>query len=276
MSKIVPQLLSSDSVFSKDASYYIHKSMIGDAYPLHRHEFFEIDLLLTGKATSQINDCTYELSVGDIIFLSPADHHSYLLKEDADDVLSVLNIAFPINLIYSGSLAHIPFDSSISHLNDAEFLSAKYICDIALEHYENKAPHCDLFIKTCIEWLFLCIEQHMLTESHGDERNNIDFAPALAYIHANFADVNLRRDSVAKIMNMSPTHFSKCFHRIVGISFQNYLLNLRLNYANGVLKTTNLSVSQVALSSGFSSDCYFSKMYKQRFGMAPGKAKRPG
>ena len=108
MSKIVPQLLSSDSVFSKDASYYIHKSMIRDAYPLHRHEFFEIDLLLTGKATSQINDCTYELSVGDIIFLSPADHHSYLLKEDADDVLSVLNIAFPINLIYSGSLAHIP------------------------------------------------------------------------------------------------------------------------------------------------------------------------
>lgn len=272
MNKTAPKLLSSDSVFSKDVSYYMHKSVIRENFPLHRHEFFEIDLVLTGKAKSQINNCVYDLSVGDIVFLSPADHHSYTLDDTTE--LSFFNIVFPISLIYSSTLIHVPFGANLFHLSDAEFLSIKHICDVALERCDEKAPHSDRFIKTCIEWIFLCIEEHMLNKLHSDDQNSVDFAPALAYIHANFANINLRRTDVAKIMNMSPTHFSKCFHRVIGISFQNYLLNLRLNYANSVLKTTNLSVSQVALSSGFSSDCYFSKMFKQRFGIAPGKSKR--
>lgn len=272
MENLTPQLLNSNTVFSKESSYYIHKSVLSYDFPLHRHEFFEIDLILTGKAQSRINDQSFNLKAGDIVFLSPSDHHDYTCMGDA--AFTVLNIAFPINLIYSGQLTHVPFDSVISHLNHDEFLSAKYICNIAIERYEKKAIHSDYFIKTCIEWIFLCIEHNILNEKRKIDRNSINFAPALAYIHENFSNINLRRNDVAKIMNMSPTHFSKSFHQFVGTSFQNYLLNLRLNYANGMLKTTNMSVLQIALSSGFSSDCYFSKIFKSRFGVAPGQIKK--
>lgn len=272
MNKITPRFLDCNSIFSKGTSYFIQKSVVKHETSLHQHEFFEFDIIISGQAQSMINNREYKLVVGDMVFLSPSDHHSYC--STGSETLTLLNIVFPVNLIYSAELIHVPFDSAVSHLSEKELMSIKAIGDIALERFENKDPLCDQYIKACIEWIFLCITSSSPDTLSDRSNSKNEFAPALAYIHENFSNINLRRADVAKIMNMSPTHFSKCFHSAVGIPFQNYLLNLRLNYANCMLKTTDLSLSQIAASSGFSSDCYFSKMYKSRFGIAPGKTKR--
>ncbi len=263
--------IKSESVFSSEASFYIHLSNIPETFEMHHHSFFELDFIIDGSGISNINTEYHSIEKGDIIFLKPTDYHEY--KADEGKPLKIINIAFPIALIYSKVLTFVPMNCIKLHLNDTEFYSCLHMAEVAIQKYSEQIPDADLFIKFCVEWIFLCMTHSTKKSSEREEGKDCDFTLALAFIHSHFTNMNLRRDDVAQVMYMSATYFSKCFHKVIGIPFQEYLLNLRLNYANGLLKTTQMTILEVALSSGFSSDSYFSKMYKKRFGIAPGKAR---
>ncbi len=53
------------------------------------------------------------------------------------------------------------------------------------------------------------------------------------------------------------------------MTFKQYLISLRLNYAENMLKSGEYSVSEVALQCGFSDIFYFSKLFKEKKGFRP-------
>lgn len=272
-SKSVPNLIHSESVFSMDNPFYIHRSVISSTLELHRHDFFEIDLIISGSGDSNINGESYLLSKGDIVFLSPSDHHNYVLEDNCS--LKFINIAFPMGLISPRAMSVMPADVKVIHLSEKDYDCIKGVCDFMADKYDDKDANCPLLMKASIEWLlvFMSFVLELQQTNSGVDR---DFSQVIVYINNNFSQEELSRASVAATMHMSPTHFSKKFHKTVGISFQEYLLNTRLNYANGMLKMTDMTVSEIAGMSGFGSESYFSKIFKKRFGISPGKVRRTG
>ncbi len=269
--KPAPNMIHSASVFSLDNPYYIHKSVLSETFELHRHDFFEIDIMISGEGISCINGENYKLSEGDIVFLSPSDHHSYIIEENQK--LEFMNIAFSLGLLSPQAMSVMSSDTKVVHLTGKDYECVKKLCEFLVEKYDNNPAECALMMKTSIEWLFVFLS--FITEQHQKSSNSMsNFSKVLLYINDHFSEEDLNRATVASIMYMSPTHFSKKFHKLVGIPFQDYLLNTRLNYANGMLKMTNMTVSQVAHLSGFGSDSYFSKVFKKRFGVTPGKVRK--
>jgi len=78
--------------------------------------------------------------------------------------------------------------------------------------------------------------------------------------------------SIAKIADMigiDRSYLYKLFIEKYNISPKEYLLTKRIEKAKELLRNTDLSVSQVAYSVGFSDYCHFSKIFKQKEGTTP-------
>jgi AraC-like DNA-binding protein len=76
-------------------------------------------------------------------------------------------------------------------------------------------------------------------------------------------------EEVAKSCGMSKSHFSRSFKSILGIAFQEYLSQQRIEKALTLLKNSDLAITEVALSSGFPEISNFSTTFQRHIGMRP-------
>ena len=67
----------------------------------------------------------------------------------------------------------------------------------------------------------------------------------------------------------SATYLGKLFHKSVGISFSNYLLNSRINYAKILLMNSELSISEIAEKLGYYDTAHFVNQFKKIVGSTP-------
>ena len=74
---------------------------------------------------------------------------------------------------------------------------------------------------------------------------------------------------LAQLTNMSLSSFKRRFKALYGIAPLQYILGKRLEKAKELLLISDLSIGDVAYSSGFSSLHHFSKKFKETYGAAP-------
>ena len=98
----------------------------------------------------------------------------------------------------------------------------------------------------------------------SDER----IAPALRLMHREPARA-WQLSELAKEVAMSRTSFATRFKSIAGIPPLTYLQNLRMRHAEHGLREGSVSVSELGLSLGYSSESAFSNAFKRSTGMAP-------
>lgn len=91
---------------------------------------------------------------------------------------------------------------------------------------------------------------------------------AVAYITTNF-EQNLTITEVAHRHGLSPSHFAKEFKRTVGKSFKDYLISVRMDHAEILLRSTSLTVSDIASKCGYPSYSHFISSYKNQKGITP-------
>jgi AraC-like DNA-binding protein len=95
-------------------------------------------------------------------------------------------------------------------------------------------------------------------------RQLLDQTPVAGLLQLDFAEL------VSK-MRCSPRHVSRLFTELVGVSFREKQVELRLARARELLATTESKVAEVAMESGYPSTSLFSAMFKQRFGVSPAR-----
>lgn len=97
----------------------------------------------------------------------------------------------------------------------------------------------------------------------------------IQYIEANLTK-NISLAEVAEISFFSAYHFHRIFTAIMGETVNDYIVRRRLEKAiNLLIFKEKLSVTQVALDSGFSSSANFSKAVKLHFGFSPSAIRNP-
>jgi AraC-like DNA-binding protein len=88
-----------------------------------------------------------------------------------------------------------------------------------------------------------------------------------------FINDNYRTDiclgAVAGEAGMSPSHFSRIFKKVMGLSYQEYLNSCRVTKAKTLLRTSPQSVTKIAISLGFSDPTGFGRIFKKLTGQTP-------
>lgn len=101
--------------------------------------------------------------------------------------------------------------------------------------------------------------------------------PGLAHRISEYIDSrlseNISLDAMAETAGLSVFHFARAFRQTFGTPPHSYLLHRRIEWAQRLVQQTELSLSEIALSTGFSDQSHFARHFRRLTGMTPGAAR---
>ena len=95
----------------------------------------------------------------------------------------------------------------------------------------------------------------------------VECAKEFIRIHYNDEDISL--NTTAARVNVSPNHFSRIFSQETGITFVEYLTDIRIERAKELLRATNIRISDVGYEVGYKDSHYFYYLFKKMEGCTP-------
>lgn len=84
-----------------------------------------------------------------------------------------------------------------------------------------------------------------------------------------FSNKDISLKTLAAQLNMHPSYLGNIFHQQTGYYFNDYLNEERLKYAAGLMIDTPLKMKEIVDKSGFSSQAYFNRIFKRKYGTSP-------
>ena len=113
------------------------------------------------------------------------------------------------------------------------------------------------------------VEQECLAESSAVARpRNETIEQVCAYLAANYRQ-KFSLTEVAARFYLSPYYLSRLFRRVTGQSIVDYLNNRRIEAAQKLLETTELSISAIAEQTGFASAAHFRRVFREVMDISP-------
>ena len=88
-------------------------------------------------------------------------------------------------------------------------------------------------------------------------------------VESNIANENFTVDDICKEIGISRVQLYKKVKAVLGYNVNDYILNVRMQKAKYLLLNEDLSISEISFKVGFSSQAYFSTVFKSKFGMTP-------
>ncbi len=237
---------------------------LGDGAVPHWHDYFEFEIILSGKAEHIYNGEKYIVQRGSAYLLSYCDFHSLKALGDLD----MINIRFDENLVNLDLIRYITLKPNRLIYNFGE----NETCDIlkSIGTVENEISNPDIFGNVVISGILsnLIISLLRLTSGENSQSVSMLIQRATAYINTHFRDeVSLSR--LAAYLSVSANYLGTLFKKHLGTSFNDYLNNVRLKYACRLLASSDLSVKETAYASGFGSTEYFSYVFKKKINVSP-------
>jgi AraC family transcriptional regulator len=96
---------------------------------------------------------------------------------------------------------------------------------------------------------------------------------AKTYIETNLSS-KIKSKELAKLVDLSPAHFSRVFRDTFGDSPHRYVMRRRLERAQGLILTTNIPLLQIALECGLADQAHLNRLFDRFVGESPGAWRR--
>ena len=161
-----------------------------------------------------------------------------------------------LNFSFEGDHEHIIFSCRNDH---ARFM---YHMNGLLTEMEEKKPNYELVCQDMLEILIVNLirRAHFDFESVSSVKSSRECIKLKQYIEMNYPqDITL--DTLAEVSHLNKYYMVHAFTRQFGCSPINYLCEVRIKASKELLATTDYSITEVAQSSGFSSQSYFAQCF---------------
>lgn len=132
----------------------------------------------------------------------------------------------------------------------------------------------DLQASRMVDVCYKILENIVEARSSGEKEQDRKYfgkyiEDALNYINENLADESLSIISAATHVYLNPVYFGRVFKNSMGVSFKQYLMQQRIDFAKQLLQDGEDSISLICEKIGISNLSYFSQVFKQYTGYMP-------
>ena len=114
------------------------------------------------------------------------------------------------------------------------------------------------------------VAEQEIAESHLEDRDKQFLKQLHAIIQQNLSDSEFSVEDIGKQIGLSRVQLYRKVKAMTGSSVVDLLRKARLAKAKRLLETRSMSVSEVAYDVGFSAPSYFTKCFKEEYGILPG------
>lgn len=259
-----------DKSFVDSSEYYFDKAskIKGNKSSSHYHSLLEIYYMKKGSCNYFIDDKSYRVETGDLVFIPSGIIHKTNYDVDFHDrwLINCSGDFLPDSVKKAiKNLPHFFKKSGITAQCE------KVMERISEEYQKNDEYSLDALKCLTGELIFLLVRN----ADQEEETVGSEFiGKAIKYIQENFSQ-EITLSQVAELLSVSAEHLSRTFKRETGFNFSEYLTLFRLQKAEYMLKNEpGRSVHAVAFACGFNDSNYFSYKYKKQYGVSPKKVKK--
>ena len=108
--------------------------------------------------------------------------------------------------------------------------------------------------------------------SQSADKSPSELNSILKYLSESHGDITL--DKIAFRLGRSRSYVSHLFKKKTGKSIRAYSNDLKLFFAQNLLKSGDMSVTEIALETGFEDTSYFIRLFREKYGVTPHKYKK--
>ena len=251
--------------------YYFQQSskMSGNKSTSHYHHVVEIYYMKRGSCNYFINDRSYSVKAGDLVFIPNGIIHKTTYDTEFHDRWLINCSEKFIPKSVEEKIKSLP---NIFRKSQVTIECEKVMQKIAKEYKTGDEFSEDALKGLTYELIFLLVRN---AKDQAETPSGSAFIEsAVKYVQENYAsDISLSQ--TAKMLSVSPEHLSRTFKKQTGFGFSEYLTLYRLQRAEYMLKNEpGRSVNAVAYACGFNDSNYFSFKFKKAYGVAPKKIKK--
>lgn len=257
-------------IYKNNSNICVYNNHESENYPKHWHTPIEIIMPTINSYSIVLGDHTIHLALHDIILICPGVIHSLHAPEVGERLIfqaeismlhaikefeSVLSLISPVVVI-------TPSKSPKIHAQVKELL------DQINAEYEENNPLAEVSIYAKLLQIFVLVGSNYTDNmdrfdvgNHKQKEYTEKFISICNYINDHCAE-DLTLDDIAKIAGFSKFHFTRLFKQFTNITFYKYLNQKRIAQAELLLSDPEVSITEVAIHSGFSSLSAFIRMFK--------------
>ena len=237
---------------------------------LHNHREIELLIVTDGRGVLHAETQIYNIKKGDVVIIAPyLSHH---IEAEKNCFFSHKCLCFDMSLIpdkelksglEKGSVSVFPLIKSKDKNSPALFS----FIDKAFEAHATGENGWELDVIGNLCMIFALLKQHKYIKSGIFQRKEI-CRNMIEYIDKNYV-FSVTSADAAKEFFISESYFCRLFKENFGQPFQKYLCMYRIEKSKNLLRTTDMSVSEIAAAVGFNSFSYFSKMFREFVSSTP-------
>ncbi len=265
-----------DGVFEKvdykdNSPILLHINNSSVSYSPHWHTAVEIIMPINNAYNVVIGKTTYNIQEKDILIIPPGELHELVAPNDGSRLIllfdySLISSLKSITNVYT--VLNQPRFITIHNAPDTYSELTKIFNEISYEYNSDNTLREAALYSLIIKMFVVMGRKYMNTENIfpdvkiSKQKEYIEkFNLIFDYINENFME-EISLDTIADVVGFSKFHFSRLFKQFTDMSFYDYLNQRRVKEAEKLLLNPSLSITEVAMRSGFSSISTFNRVFK--------------
>ncbi|HOA55820.1 MAG: AraC family transcriptional regulator [Acetivibrionales bacterium] len=278
--------LHEKGIFTEHYPFRLVENTIDEfRYPMHWHNAAELVYNASGTCCISVAGSEYELRDGELLLIPAGEIHEIIsCSKSGKRYFIQFNIS---SLDGFGGINDVkPYMEKITKISDdfcPQLRSSVEKCVTELiDEHEKKDHAYELSLNARVFDIIVLISRSLARSSPDFENTRSrtvtglkQINRAFEYIEKNYPGQITLKD-ISQAAGFSEYYFSRLFKEYTGQSFLSYLNTYRVKQAEKLLRSTEKSVLEIALDSGFNSLTTFNRIFKKIKGCSPSYYRKAG
>ncbi len=271
--------------FHRESAFNLSTGYTQRDYPVHWHSYGEIIMVGPGETNIfQVNQQTYHLVEGDFVLIWPMEMHAIIDADRTKALVIQFSNSFVSSLFDFQRIMHLYHDLHVlciyAHPELVHRLNeiAIEMRDIFLSDTRDRETRC------CMLLMKFMIEldesrEVLIPDIRPEDRIPISqsdltlrkLVEVTDYIKTHLTDDDLSQNAMAAMAGISPEYFSRMFKQVTGQTYVKWLNMVRLEKAISLFPEEGMTLTEIAMLSGFQSIPTFNRVFHDAKGISPGE-----
>ena len=249
---------------------------------MHFHDFPQVWYCNGGRYLHQVGQNVYDCLAGSFFVIPPGVEHGFVLPEGCEADIFCIEVKYSLftdvqlesNLNAAANLMLPCFGKELDYSFPEHYLlspasqaqAQSFFSDLALLDFVSDEANMDMIFSS-LEGIFSLPELAIPQRCHGKalrltEQKALPIVRTVVYINENYAQ-KISAEDLMWVAALCHTDFYKCFKRFLGLTYTDYLQQLRIARVDVLLQSTTYSFARIAELCGFGDAAHMSKCYKR-------------
>lgn len=256
---------------------------VGDRYieqnvqiNMHKQVCYEISYIESGSGYFYIDGIKYDANKGDVFVCLPGEEHQ--ISSGSNNHLRYYYLGFLFNTQNNILNKFYHIEKMFSQLKDYKRTNVNNIADPFINIFNeliNTNNLTDIMINTFLKQIIITTYRRFFSdlkdmytkEGHITDTQKLIYC-IISYIDTNLLQIN-KLTEISETLNYNYSYLSRVFQSETELTIKDYYNNKRFQKAVELIKSTDMSITEISDLLRYKSVYSFSRAFRQQFGISP-------